>query len=135
MSEDRTRDLPDAPSFEERVFNEFAAQREFNTQLLSMIQQLSARLTTLEDKVERRLQETRPIWEAMQAQLNNVHTQLGDVLSQLGDVQARVVRLESKFDEFDNKIDELALDIIELRGHQRGLHKRVNALESPQPPQ
>ncbi len=121
MSEDRTRDLPDARSFEERVLAEFVAQREFNAQLLDMVQQLNARLTTLEDKVERRLMETRPIWEAVQAQL--------------GDVQARIVRLEAKFDEFDNKIDELALDIIERRGHQRGLHKRVNALESPPVPQ
>lgn len=120
MSGDRTKDLPDARSFEERVLAEFAAQRDFNAQLLSKVEQLNGRLTALEDKVDRRLMETRSIWEAMQAQL--------------GDVQVRIIRLEVKFDEFDNKIDELALDIIELRGHQRGLHKRVNALESPPAP-
>lgn len=135
MSEDRTRDLPDASSFEERVLAEFAAQRDFNAQLLGMVQQLNGRLTAVEDKVERRLMETRPIWEAMQAQLNDVQAQLSGLHTQFGAMQAQFKSLEAKFDEFDNKIDELGLDMLELRGHQRGLHKRVTALESPQPPQ
>ncbi len=101
MSEDTTRKLPDALSFEDRVLDE--------------LRQLNLRLTAVEERVEWRLMETRPIWEAVQTQL---------------------IRLEGKFDDFDNKIDELGLDMLELRGQQRGLHKRVTVLEqAPRPPQ
>ncbi|HVG29766.1 MAG TPA: hypothetical protein VM864_08725 [Pyrinomonadaceae bacterium] len=48
MSEQPTHETPDARSFEERVFARFDA--------------LDARMNTLAEKVDRRLQETRPIW-------------------------------------------------------------------------
>jgi hypothetical protein len=47
MSENTTQETSDARSFEERVFARF--------------DMLDARLTTLEDKVDARLRETRPI--------------------------------------------------------------------------
>jgi hypothetical protein len=54
MSDNPTREIPDSRSFEERVFARFDA--------------LDTRLTTLEEKADSRLRETRSIWEAMQAE-------------------------------------------------------------------
>ncbi|HEX7957807.1 MAG TPA: hypothetical protein VF508_12730 [Pyrinomonadaceae bacterium] len=58
MSDNPTRETPDARSFEERVFARF--------------DNLDGRLTTLEETVDSRLRETRPIWEAMQARLESI---------------------------------------------------------------
>jgi predicted nucleic acid-binding Zn-ribbon protein len=133
MSEDRTRDLPDARSFEERVLAEFVAQREFNAQLLDMVQQLNARLTTLEDKVERRLMETRPIWEAMQAQLNDVQSRLISVEAKVDDMQEQLLHIDSKVGSIDVQMGELAVELLSMRGDNRGMQKRMVRLEKLQP--
>ncbi len=133
MGEDRTRDLPDARSFEERVLAEFVAQREFNAQLLDMVQQLNARLTTLEDKVERRLMETRPIWEAMQAQLNDVQSRLISVEAKVDDMQEQLLHIDSKVGSIDVQMGELAVELLSMRGDNRGMQKRMVRLEKLQP--
>jgi septal ring factor EnvC (AmiA/AmiB activator) len=92
MSEDTTRNLPS--SFEERVLSELAAIRQ------EAVQQ-NARLTSLEEKVDARLRETRPMWESVQAQLKGIDNRL-DILSRqfktflqdLSELRARVERLE-----------------------------------------
>ncbi len=76
MSEEVTKNLPNESSFEERVFAEF---RMLNSRLTT----LETRLTTLEDKVDARLRETRPIWEAMKAQLDRVESKLDLVAADL----------------------------------------------------
>jgi uncharacterized coiled-coil protein SlyX len=70
MNDDATRNLPN--SFEERVLAEFAAMRREFAEQREMIQRLDARLTSLEDKVDARLRETRPIWEGVQQQLTEI---------------------------------------------------------------
>ncbi len=99
MNEDTTRDLP-VRSFEERVLAEFAALRQevgglrqevgglrqeidivkqdihgMKLVINEMNRNLHAtnqRLTTLEEKVDARLRETRPIWEAVLVQVREV---------------------------------------------------------------
>ena len=65
MSDNPTRETPDSRSFEERVFARFDA--------------LDRRLTALEEKVDARLRETRPIWEAMQADLESVTGEVKEI--------------------------------------------------------
>jgi tetrahydromethanopterin S-methyltransferase subunit G len=45
-------------------------------QILARLDSMDARLTTLEEKVDRRLQETRPIWEGVLEQLKNINARL-----------------------------------------------------------
>ncbi len=96
MSEDTTRNFQ--PSFEERVLREFAA-------LNSRMGSLETRLTSLEDKVDARLRETRPIWEGVQAQLKEI---------------------EKQMIKFNRQFKMLLQDIFDLRG-------RVEKLEDSQP--
>lgn len=88
MSDDPTRKMPGA-SFEERVLAELAAIR-------SDIAALDQRLITLEDKVDARLRETRPIWEAMQAILEDIQSQLREVVRDLYSMRGRINRLEDR---------------------------------------
>jgi chromosome segregation ATPase len=88
MSDDRTRKF-DGQSFEERVLAEFAT-------LNSEFAALNRRLTALEEKVDARLRETRPIWEAMQATLEEIRLQLSEVVRDLFATRARVARLEER---------------------------------------
>ena len=89
MSENTTQGTPDARSFEERVFARF--------------DMLDARLTTLEDKVDARLRETRPIWEGVLSEMKSLNRQVrvlhDDVLRvrvDQEDLRERLSKLESE---------------------------------------
>lgn len=94
MSEDPTKNMTDGRSFEERVFQELRA--------------MNARLTSLEERVDRRLIETRPIWEAMQEQLEH---------------------LSDKIDRLNAKFDIITSDLYEMRADVKSLNRRVTRLE------
>jgi uncharacterized protein YaaR (DUF327 family) len=69
----------------------------FETRVLRELANLNKRLASLEEKVDSRLRETRPIWEAM---LSRVET-------------------------IDSKLDVLAKDLLETRADTELLKKRL----------
>jgi hypothetical protein len=88
MSDDTTQETSDARSFEDRVFARF--------------DMLDARLTALEDNVDARMRETRPIWEGVLSEVKSLNRQmrvLHDVLRvrvDQEDLRERLTRLESE---------------------------------------
>ena len=116
MSEERTRDLPDSRSFEERVFARFdAIDARFDAmeaRFEARFDAMDARLDGLDIRVqalEARALDTKPIWER--------------ALAEILEVKERVENIERKF-------DVLTLDMMQLRGDQRRVEKRMDALES-----
>jgi len=102
MSEETTRDLQDKSSFEDRVFARFdAMEARFDRRFDGLDTRVQA--------LEARTLDTKPIWERA----------LAEILL----VKQRVESIERKF-------DVLALDLIQLRGDQRGIGKRMDAIES-----
>lgn len=73
---------------------------------------IDGRLAALEDKVDRRMQETRPIWEQVLAKLDGLETEL-----------------RRGFRRFDRHTSVLAGDVIAVRAAQHDLDKRVEKLE------
>lgn len=120
MSEEPTQNLPQ--TFEERVLaefaalrQEFAAQREMITQLNTRMTSLEGRMTSLEDrvlsidvrlasledKVDARLRETRPIWEGVQQRLTEIEKSVTTIsrhfktmVSESFDLRSRLEKLE-----------------------------------------
>jgi hypothetical protein len=110
MSEETTRDLPDNRSFEERVFARFDA---VDARFDAMEARFDRRFDGLDARVqalEARALDTKPIWER--------------ALAEILEVKERVENIERKF-------DVLTLDMMQLRGDQRRVEKRMDALESP----
>ena len=87
--------MPDGRSFEDRVFARFDA--------------LDARLNKLEERVDARLHETRPIWEAVLSRLDNI---------------------ESEMKAINRRVRVLHDDILRAREDQEDLRERVTKLES-----
>jgi hypothetical protein len=109
MSEERTRDLSDNRSFEERVFARFDA---IDSRFGVMEARFDARFDALDSRVqalESKSLDTKPIWERALAEILNI--------------KERVENIERKF-------DVLTLDMMQLRGDQRRVEKRMDALES-----
>jgi predicted nuclease with TOPRIM domain len=109
MSDNPTQETPDSRSFEERVFARF--------------DNLDGRLTALEDKVDSRLRETRPIWEAVLARLDAVETHLQNSDNRLGG-------LEKELRAVNRSMHVLHEDVIRVRMEHRDLDERVEKIES-----
>jgi polyhydroxyalkanoate synthesis regulator phasin len=89
MSEQSTHETPDARSFEERVFARFDA--------------LDARMNALEEKVDRRLQETRPVWEAVQAQLERLNSKVDILITDFYEVRTDIARLDKRVSSLEGQ--------------------------------
>lgn len=84
------------------------------------------RLSTLEDKVDRRLQETRPIWEQVLVRLDGVESR---VQTLEGGVTELREEMRSGFRRFERAVMAALTEVSETRGDQRDLEKRVEKLE------
>jgi hypothetical protein len=94
MSEENTERFEGGTPFEIRVLRELG---NINQRLNG----LDGRLTSLEAKVDSRLKETRPIWEA--------------VLLRLDKIETRLDRMEAKLDVFGKDLVETRTDVEMLK--------------------
>lgn len=83
--------------------------------LVLRVESIETRLDTLETRMAERRNDTRPLWESVQAQL-----------VALGEGQERI---EQKLVVVDHKIDILVKDLFELRTQHSLLEDRVERLE------
>ena len=105
MNEERTRDLPDRCSFEERVFARFDAMD-------SRFDGLDRRVEAL----EARALDTKPIWERALAEIVGVKADIVEVKEGVGDLKRK----------FENLIE----DVMQVRTDQRRVERRMDTLES-----
>ena len=109
MSEERTRDLPDNRSFEERVFARFD---RIEARLDAMEARFDARFDALDSRVqalESKALDTKPIWE--------------QALVEIVEVREGVYDIKRKF-------EIVTEHLIQVRADQRRVEKRMDALES-----
>jgi archaellum component FlaC len=90
----------------------------------STMKSFELRLTALDEKVDRRLMETRPIWEG--------------VLSRLDSVDVRLDSLEKRFDRVEEEFESLGLkfrtfqnDLLRMQTRDERLAERIEKLENP----
>ena len=102
MSEETTQNLPNGDL----------------KQILARLDSIDKRLGTLEERVDRRLQETRPIWES--------------VLEQLKEVNTRLTRVEDENKDFRRMFRSAFSDISRIQGD---LEDRLDKLEGRNIPQ
>lgn len=117
MNEDTTRDLPGATPFEQRVLAEFAALRQDNAALRQdnvvlrqevgalrqQVGNVNARLTALEDKVDSRLRETRPLWEGVQSRLVTIEETLNDIRSHMKLIVKDLFQTRVRVEELEDR--------------------------------
>ena len=114
MREDTTRNLPGGDLGE----------------VLSILRSIDGRLTALEDKVDRRLQETRPIWEQVLARLTNVEEELSNVKEGLAKVETRLGKVEDELDNLGRKFRVFNRDILKLQNQDDDLTERMDRIEA-----
>jgi chromosome segregation ATPase len=119
MSEERTRDLSDDRSFEERVFARFDA--------------LDARFDSVDTRVqalEARAIDTKPIWERALTEILEVKQSVAELTQTVADVKQSVEEVKKRVESIERKFDVLTLDMMQLRGDQRRMNSLFDRLES-----
>jgi predicted nucleic acid-binding Zn-ribbon protein len=125
MSEDFTKELPGASPFEKRVLAELGALRgemvdlrtevrglrtevaEIRVQQVAMATNIAAldqRLTSLEEKVDSRLKETRPIWEAVRAQIEKLDEKFNLFIRDLYDIRGDISLHGKRLDILERRV-------------------------------
>ena len=120
MSKDLTQRLNG--SLEDKVDWLIAAVQRMDERLQNVetdVHDVKTRLSSLEAKVDARLKETRPIWEAVQAQLNRLQAQLNE----LKESQDR------GFHRLDGVMDIISGNVNRLNAEQVDLDVRVGKIE------
>ena len=102
--------------------------------ILASLVSIGARLTALEDKVDRRLLETRPIWEQVLGRLDHIDNRMNTIENRMNTIENRLDSIETEmrsgFRKLERQVGLLAEDVLVVRADQRDLEKRVSKLES-----
>ena len=110
--------------------------RQFRNGDLKIIRErldsIDSRLGTLEERVERRLMETRPIWETVLQQLSDMQEQLKDMQAQLKEMNARQSRFENENKDLRRMFRAAFSDLSRV---QEDLEERMDRLEERTVPQ
>ncbi len=116
MDKEQTKEFPDARSFEDRMLSGLTSIRtDMAMRFTSLEQRLSnvgqriesveQRLITLEDIVDARLRETRPIWEAVQSQLGRLDEKFDNVIRDLYEVRTDIRLHDKRLKETERRLN------------------------------
>ena len=100
MSEDKTKNMNDSRSFEERVFARFDAVDE-------RFQRIEGNLEIRIRKLEARQYDTKPIWEQVLVALAEINTRLDKMDARFDGIDARLDKMDARFDGIDARLDKM----------------------------
>jgi len=132
MSKDLTQNLNG--SLEDKIDRLIALTESMDSHIGSLethlderLRSMDSRLGGLETKVEERLKDTRPMWEAVQAQLAEVESSLRSEIR--SEVQGLRAETEKGFRLVDRRMEYYAGESGKMHGYQRDLEDRVDKIE------
>jgi chromosome segregation ATPase len=128
MSEDRTQQLPNDAL--RQILARFDSVDARFDSMDARLDSMDSRLTTLEEKVDRRLQETRPIWEQVLIRLTAVEEGLASVREGQARVEARLEKVEDEVDGLGRKVSIFNKDILKIQDRQNDLKERLDRIDS-----
>jgi|SRR6185503_8393597 len=107
MSEERTKDLNNKKSFEERVFARFDA--------------IDARF----EKLESRSYDTKPIWEQALKTIMDTRNEVGTLKTDLGEVKNRVTVMETAVAGMATDVGTLKTDVADIKINFGGIKNEL----------
>jgi chromosome segregation ATPase len=118
MSEETTRNLTGARSFEERIFAELSTMRaEMSASRADFTNRFSA-LETRFDRIETR-------FDTMETRFDRIETRFDTMDTRLGSVEGRLVIVEERLAALDDKVDAR---LHETRPIWEGVQTRLNEM-------
>jgi septal ring factor EnvC (AmiA/AmiB activator) len=117
MSEDLTKKLPTTDS-------------DKLTSILMTVQNLAIRLGTLEQKVEERLHDTRPIWQKLVTDIAEVRTEVHNIRTEVHDIRTSQRDGLRRMSVFHDTLIAMQADYRDIYDRVRGLETNRNQQNS-----
>ena len=155
MSEDKTKEISDTRSFEERVFMRFDALDARFDAIEARLDRVEERLERVEERLERvearvenlemKQYDTRPIWEQAMAAIAETNSRIEQFEPFFAETTSRMGQFEKALTEgfadlrvevahsihgVERKIDSLNHNILQMQADQRYADQRLEKLES-----
>lgn len=129
MSSDNvTKNLPTEDKIDSLI--EMVRQLSSNvTGLWSEVTEIKNRLTTLEQTVEKRLYDTRPIWEAVLSQLSQIQARQDSQQEQLDEISETMKSVKGDIHAINRRINLVHKEMLGIKEEQEVLHERIDRLE------
>lgn len=139
MSNDTTQNLPNGPSFEERLFARFDA---FEDRIFSQFEALVTRIAKLEEgqqRIEERQERMEKRQERMETRLDSMDQRLQVLENKAYDTKpiwesalAAILELREDVHTLDRKFNIVTRDLMTLRAEQSRLEDRMDKVDSKQ---
>ena len=137
MNEERTRDLPDHRSFEERVFARFDAMEARFESMEARFESMEARFESRFAAMDVRFDAVDARFDAVDARLDSLDTRVQTLEAKAYDTKpiweralAEILSIKDRVENIERKFDVLIQDMMQLRGDQRRLEGQFDALKS-----
>jgi SMC interacting uncharacterized protein involved in chromosome segregation len=118
MSEENTKDL----TLDEKLDLLLAEVREVKV----TVGNLDTRLGALETKVEDRLHDTRPLWQRVQQQIQDLKTEVQDLKTE---ANARFESIEKELRHMNRRFEVFSMDTMKMRADIRDFDERLIEVE------
>ena len=92
------------------------------TQVLTIVQNLNARLGTLEQAVDERLYDTRPIWEKVETDIAQLREGQDNLHGELREIKTAIRDFDRKFSVFNDTL-------VTMQADYRDIYDRVREIE------
>ena len=126
MGEDITQEFP-----QNSLGIILARLQSMETSHNARMDSFESRLTSLDEKVDRRLLETRPIWERVLSRLDSIEVRLDSLESRLNSLVKGFDRVEEDFENLGLKFRTFQNDLLRMQTRQEKLTERIEKVENP----
>ena len=133
MSEERTRELLDRRSFEERVFARFDAMEARSSSMETRFDGLNARFDAMEtrfDAIETRFDGVETRLDSLDVRLQVLEAKALDTKPIWERALVEILEIRKGVEDINRKIDVLNQDVLQVRADQRRVEKRMDELTS-----
>lgn len=117
MPEETTRDL---------IVDRFDRLSALVQECLRRQELTESRIESLDQKIEQRLHDTRPMWEAVQHRLDELQHRMDELHHRIDELQHRMDELQHRMNELQNKSEHLEHRIDEMDQRMQTELKEVN---------
>jgi chromosome segregation ATPase len=130
MSEERTRDLSDNRSFEERVFARFDAIDARFANVDVRFDAVDARMNVIEARVDARFDAVDARLDSLDIRVQNLEARALDTKPIWERALAEILEVKKGVEDLNRKIDVLNQDVLQVRADQLRVERRMDSLES-----
>jgi len=130
MSEERTRELPDPRSFEERVFARFDSMEARSIAMETRFDAMETRFEKRFSAIDKRFDGVDTRLDSLDGRVQTLDAKALDTKPIWERALVEILEVKKGVEDVNRKLDVLTLDVLQVRADQRRVEKRMDELES-----